>query len=68
MWIIWIFVFYFVALNSSNEIQIGLMYVTHLMMQVLQGKAYEHYLATVSIFLIVLSYKNKLCELENNNV
>ena len=48
--------------------QIGLMYVTYLMMQVLQGKAYEHYLATVSIFLIVLSYKNKLCELENNNV
>ena len=64
MWIIWIFVFYFVALNSSNEIQVGLMYVTHLMMQVLQGKAYEHYLATVSIFLIVLFYKKKLREFE----
>ena len=40
------------------------MYVTHLMMQVLQGKLYGYYLATVLIFLIVLSYKNKLCELE----
>ena len=34
------------------------------MMQVLEGKAYEHYLATVSIVLVVLSYKNKLRELE----
>ena len=40
------------------------MYVTYLIMHVLQGKAYEKYLATVSIFLIVLPYKNKLCELE----
>ena len=40
------------------------MYVTHLMMQDLQGKAYEHYLATVSIFVIVLSYEKKLLELE----
>ena len=40
------------------------MYVTHLMMQVLQGKAYEHYLATVSIFLIVLFYKKRLREFE----
>ena len=38
------------------------MYVTHLMMQVLQAKTYEPYLATVSIFLMVLSYKNKLRE------
>ena len=40
------------------------MYVTHLMMQVLQGKVYEHYLATVSIFLTGLSYKSKLRERE----
>ena len=48
--------------------QIGLMYLIHLMMQVLQGKAYEHYLATVSLFLIVLSYKNKLRELETQKI
>ena len=29
IWINWIFVFFFVALNSWNEIQIGLIYVTH---------------------------------------